>query len=396
MSSVSNEELKAFVEQFIKDSKLELLTAEDVLREKKYKWVRDLAEQNCMKAQKELRQKEQAEAARRKAELDKQKAEEAAKLATLFRENIGLTPLSPEELQERIDNVAVNGKVAADIFPPSEIPPAVIELSKELGGRLPDDMFKSPERAVTFRGWLAFWHKNLQRELDRDDLFSEYREALENRKRDMKSIFDNISAVVAAWGYDPRKAKTSPDDFHAMRTEMEAEGSRFFWLTQAPKVETAEEKAAREQEKAMKEAERQRFEEFVDSLKVRLIETNPELGDETAKKMANRLAKKYDQTSSDINQIFATAATHRMVSAKGQEAEERTAKIYARAAGMTDEAFKIAVDALHEQHAIDAQAQAERDRESKAHHGTMKPETVAAHASKKNGQAKKKDKNKKK
>ncbi len=392
MSIIHNEQFRSFVEEFIRESKLESkLTVDDVLGTKKYRYLKDLATQAWSQRQQEIRTQRQAEEDRQQAELNREKDEDAVLLAAALREKMGLKPLSPEELQEQISSDALNGqKVTVEIFPPSPIPELVIELKKKLGNKLPDIAFTSTVWAVTFRGWLSYWHsKKLKPALNRSDLSPEYREALENRMRQMKPIFDDITAVVEAWGLNPREAKTEIEDFNQMRSEMEVEGSRFYWLTLPPKVETPEEKAVREEAKAKSEVQQKIFGEFIAKLKTRLVETNPGLTDDLATKMATRLAKKYNPES-DIIQIFTKVAVHKMASANGQEMEEQTAKVYAKAAGLSDEEFQSAVSTLQQERAAQSNADAEKAKQEKNGHGQMKPETIAAHQSKKKGQKEKK------
>jgi len=388
--SANDEQFRQFVEQFVHESQFGSLTVQDILHNKRFGWVKDLVEQAWQKKQAELQEEKQAEEDRRQAEVNLEKDKEAAQLFATLREQMGLKPLSPEELKEQMES---GNKMEADIFPKSEIPAEVIELSQKdkLGRKLPETAFTSPDWAVTFRGWVArLFTKKLMPELSRPDLPANYRQALEDRKRQMQLILSDISTVVVAWGLDPKEARTSMDDFNAMRGEMEVESSRFYWLTQAPHVETEEEKRAREEAKAKFEAQQKIFGELVAKLEARLIETNPELSADDANSMAAKSAKKMvrkygNSLPEDITTIFREVTMMRIRAANGKSEDEANAKPYANAAGMSDDEFQAAISTAHQERADQAQAQSEDSKRKKAGQGEMKPSTIAAHAADKKG-----------
>jgi hypothetical protein len=388
---VSDGELAPVVENLLKEMGAETLTVEDVLSmtTKPARDVRILAVTFFRKQKEEREAAEQSEEARKRQELVQKKADEAARVSALLREKMGMKPLTSDILKEQMEVVATNGKIATDIFPPSEIPEAVIELSKKFDKMLLSDVFENYRRATTFRGWLCLRRKNNYNEMAKPNLLPEYMQALQNRHREISGRLDAIGEVILAWGGSIQD-KTSYEEFNELCKQLDVEGSKFYWLTQAPKVETPEEKAIREKE----QAKQKHFYDLVGRLKDQLTATNENLSGEAAQKMARGLAKKYGNFQS-MTAIFTTAAINRMVSAvhsPQKEYEEGVAKLFANAGLMTDEELEVAVSARCKQHADDAQAQSEKVLQDKVHEGVMKLETVAAHASKKNGQKPKKDK----
>ncbi len=355
---VSDEELAPVVEMILRESGVETLTVDDVLFETKKgcREFRILAVQYLRKQKDDAATVQKAEEDRKQKELDQKTVDEVARASALLREKLGLKPVTSEELEQKFGKGATNSKVAANIFQPSQIPEAVTALREKFGQMLPSNVFQTDRWAVTFRGWMAFWNKRRLRELGRNGLSPEYRQGFEDLGLKMKVIFDAATEMVVAWGLE-LTFKTSLEEFNELRGQLEVKGSKFYWLTQPPLVETAEEKVAREtaeaEASAELEARQKALNDLKDSLKAHLKEANPEMSEENADLLATKVAKhalkKYDELP-EIKTIFAKAAIHRMYTAK-QPLEVDTAKSYARAADMTDEELEVAVNALREQQA---------------------------------------------
>lgn len=154
-------------------------------------------------------------------------------------------------------------------------------------------------------------------------------------------------------------------------------------------------KEAREQAEAEKKMERERANKLFKELKatckgklVELVKANPDLGldDTDIEKMSHKVAENY-------NGDFRTAAIKRMYSANGEPNGLRTAMVYAKVAGMTDEDLFVEVI----KHRVTIEADIERARASaqqKPGYGEMRPQAPKQKQNDNNGKGKGKKGNK--
>ena len=392
---VSDQELRPFVEKILREQGEDAhgLTVDDVLHSKMCRGLKSLAVLSWQNEQKKLEAERRAEEARRQAELNKQKAEQVSKIEAKLREQLGLKSLAPEELKEQLRKSAKSESETANNEQSSWVPANVAGLAEKFGEILPAFVFKNDEQAVTFRGWLGFWNNECKNALSRSDLSPEYRQALTERGEKIRALMSATTSVVAAWGLDPKTARTQPKDFYEMRSHLEVEGGRFYWLTQKPAVETPENDSARQEAEAManaeEEAKQKQWAALKDSLKAGLLEVDSTLSADSAEKLAKRLAKKYGELS-DAKTVFRTAAVNRMAMAGDNESEQLTAKRLAKAGGMTEQEFELEVRAYAQVYAAEAQAAADKKaRQLKdPNYGAIKSSTIIAAASRKNSKKK--------
>ena len=182
------------------------------------------------------------------------------------------------------------------------------------------------------------------------------------------------------WARDYKTAKWIATQNQTSQSDNSSSSSNRPDPSEARKAREKQEAEARQ----AREQEQQRRKELVSALKAKLREIDPEMSETAAETMANRLFKKYGGLT-DITVIFRTAAINRMVAANGQMSDEHTARLYAKAAGVTDKEFD-AVIKEHREHQA-AKAQAESDGVAKEHDkkgfGEESAATVAARKPKK-------------
>lgn len=394
-SDESVEELSAFVVQKLEEWESGPVNVDDVLYKSEYLGTAQML-YRIFQTEKQKREEESQK------QLRKEKAAGKTTLDALLREKLSMPVLTTEQIEEQLSMGARLKLVGVEQTPEPQIPEAVTQLIAQCGDKLPGFVFKDGALALAFRWWLWTCTKRVDEEMAKKDLSAEYCQALVQRKSEFPALFEPINQVIKAWGLDPKTQRADLSDLKEVRKRVEVKGGRFYWLTQAPQVETDEQKIARKQAevkaKAVAEANQKQRDELKGNLKARLLETDSgQTADETpeqktareglAETMAARLAKKYCELS-DITAIFRAAAINRMASAKGNEFEEQTAKRYAKAACMTDEELEIAVNAHHQMHADEARAKTDQDAKKKRQspgYGAEKPETANASKKKKKG-----------
>lgn len=406
----SNEELRPSVENYLLELGAVTLTADDILDNETHAAIKHFIMEEWIEKETKRQEAERLEALRlegerraeeerQRAELEKQKAAEAAVLFEKMREKRGLVPLTAEELQREMDTqtkLAISGVVPSQKV---EIPEDVAALAEHFAGLVPGFVFEDSAMAVTFRGWLGFHIKPINRKLAEPNITAEVRDVFMHRQKDIAARFSAINEVIKAWGLKPGDPATQTDlsYFNEVRSRLEKPESSFNYLRFLPKVETAEEKAAREQAEAEAKAKQEQFEveqearkqkwlALLGSLKARLIEVDPKQAEEQtpeqktgreeiADLMANRIAKKFGDLE-DIMEMFKKAAIHRKATARGNESDMETAKWYAKAANMTDEELDLAVNEYHQKHAEEAKAKAAAVAQArqKPNYGEMRPQ----------------------
>lgn len=370
-----DDQLRPIAEQFITENKLAKVKAQDILTNTKYDEVKRLLTTKWRKAEAQRLQQEEAE-----------KDAEAKMMEYLLREELGCPILSTEQIQEQA------GKVQAVIKTPNIlrpfVPAEVTDLREKLGKLLcgeAAEAFENDTFAVGFRWWLWFGQQATMAWKHQSDISQEQYKVIEDRLKEVyPALFNAINEVIVAWGRNPRTDRVEWDDKKVIRQKLEVEGSKFYWLTQLPVVETAEAKAERElneaQAKANKEEREKRFGDLQGNLKTQLMEANPELSEESASLMATKVTKKAtkkygDNELPELKVIFAEIFNGQ-INATNDESKMNDAKPYGKAAGMTDEEIDAAVKALCEKRADNAKKQAadvatERDNKG---FGEVKPQ----------------------
>lgn len=341
---VDEELLRQCAEEFIKTHPdLAGLTPEEVLEDDECrKRIEDKVANEVAKA------KEAAEKDAKRAK-DEAKAKFNAKMAAARAALEGERKLKPEEIQSQLSSSAMaavsqpkkqetaGSKSIMDLM--AQAPEAVLELKKVQGSALLACVYRSANEAVLFRSKLISCAKKYHEALRAPKLDPAYGSVLRGVSQLIQPLIDKTAEVISAWGLDPKVARVKdPDTFFRIGREM-ANDTRFSGMV---KLITPEDIKAAEDVKVAEQKEEADRATTRDVIAVKLLQVGFDAS--AATRLARKILKKsFDECDGDINKMLRAAAIGKMTDA-GSDEDQRTALLFAKAAGISPEELKAEVD----------------------------------------------------
>ncbi|TAN33639.1 hypothetical protein EPN28_02435 [Patescibacteria group bacterium] len=326
----------------------------------------------------ERREREEAERQARKAEEARQARvrQALAQAKPALRDKLGIPqlprPLTAEEIKAKLVGPKVQLAEPKQEGMQDPRPEAVRKLEEKYSILLPALVFATWAYALAFRGWLCRAVKHFRFKADRyagrPNADPDHLKALETRKEEFSKLFNTINDLVGAWGKDARFDVVPPEVFQELDRVLLGRDSKFARLMECPRPETAEERALRLAAEAKKNAQQVERELVKNEIVACLRTADSKLEPAVVKNIAAAVLESHGQHMEGFL-ILRYAAVDRMVQAENEQGE-KVARLLARAAGLSDEQFDVAVAAFHEaedirlqEKAWQAQLAAEADRE---------------------------------
>lgn len=394
-SSPSNDDVVWTVELVIQEMidstpDAEGLTVEDVLHDKAFRDIKILAEKILKDRQRAQREALQAKEAARQQELQRAKKAKAASLRTTLVRAAGFDPLSDADLAKVEQMVAEpsqqtkgqpNKGSQSDSNDESVIPEEVLRVLSST--KLPQNLFDMGWKAQSVCYHLKFSAREMLRKhieplngkKDKDEQDNALLNLYQDHYRELSRLIPMVTRVVTAWGLhtdrEHRHEWATNEQNREMVEIIRKESPNLYSLLYVlPKLESAEEKKAREKAEADKQKAEARKRELYAKLVDRLVKTNPNgLPDGFVERFAAKKSKmeKYltvELTDELITGIFNEAAINRLKVAEEaktdaeKEQGRNLAMLYANAAGMDEEALKKGLADMRQQLADAAAAEA--------------------------------------
>lgn len=259
-------------------------------------------------------------------------ADEAALEAELAAVEAEFAPPQPSVPATTTLKVAPITKIAPSNDP--EIPLQVERCRERMVNVFPGCVFEQPEAAAAMRYHLVKSIKTVSNLMEQhQDGNSRYMQLLRKRYSDLQQFIDLINQVIVAWGENPkifradwemisyvRDLSDRPEFCHLLNIPTEADARRL------------------EEEESVAQKLQQRREVLCPLIDNLLTQAGCTSGVE---KMADRLVRKYGELN-DPQVILCEAAVDKTLEARSDD-DKSAAKLYATAAGMTDEELEKAV-----------------------------------------------------